>query len=68
VFWSTIDFIAATLVGIGPACAPALNRVAPRMAVLSGLNSLMTNSVLFGIAWRVPGTVILGWRYCGNLI
>ena len=24
--WSTIDFIAATLVGIGPACAPALSR------------------------------------------
>ena len=55
-FWSTIDLIAATLVGIGPACAPALSRaaVAARNAVRSELNNLMITSVLCGSAWRGP--------------
>jgi hypothetical protein len=58
VLWSTIDFIAATLVGIGPACAPAPSRaaVAARMAVRSELNDLMIISMLCGIAWRGPVT------------
>ena len=52
--WSTIDFIAATLVGIGPACAPALSRAAvvARMAVRGELNNLMIISLLCGSAWR----------------
>jgi len=51
VLWSTIDFIAATLVGIGPACAlaPSKAAVAARMAVRSELDSPMIIS-LFGRA------------------
>jgi hypothetical protein len=53
VLWSTIDFIAATLVGIGPACAPALSRaeVAAKM-VMRSFDNLMIISVLCGRAWR----------------
>jgi hypothetical protein len=58
VLWSTIDFIAATLVGIGPACAPALSRaaLAARIAVRSELDNLMITSMLCGGAWRAGRT------------
>jgi hypothetical protein len=48
--------MAATLVGIGPACAtvPSRAAVAATMAVRSELNNLMVISVLFGSAWRGP--------------
>jgi hypothetical protein len=56
VAWSTSDFIAAALVGIGPACAPhrAERAVVAREAVRTEVNNLMIISMLCGNAWHGP--------------